>query len=460
MKFTITGASGFVGTRLTRELVKLGHEVTVLTRNKSSAVEKLGIPVNVYEWDPLSEEAPFDSVKDADIVINLAGENISNKRWSDKQKEKIYNSRVIGTENLVRAIEKRETSLPVFITTSAIGIYPKNLESRLSEDSELDNGFLATVCKDWEQKAKAAKKVARLVIFRLGVVFGEESGALAKLLPIFKLGGGGPIGSGKAGMSWIHVDDLVKLLIDASENTQYEGPINAVAPKPVSNKEFTKALGDAVGMPAFFPVPPIMLKIVFGEMASIILDSQWVEAKKLADIGHNFLYPDIQSALNQICHKKEINGVEYLGLESFEAYQFIPNELNEVFTFFSNPENLNRITPAEIKFEMKKMSTEEIQKGTEIDYEFSKYGIPMKWKSLIADWKPQKFFTDIQLKGPYSVWHHTHAFYPVANGTIIHDKVLFKLPLGPLGFIVSKLLVRSDINGIFKYRQKVLSKVF
>ena len=228
----------------------------------------------------------------------------------------------------------------------------------------------------------------------------------------------------------------------------------------MQNKEFTKAFANAVGLPALFPVPPLMLQIVFGEMSSIILDSQIVRPDKLKELGFSFNYANIDKAMLEIFNQKKIQDVEYKGLESFDDYVFIPKPKNDVFTFFSDPRNLKKITPQDINFAMKSMSTDEIQEGTEINYKLSKYGLPLSWKSLITVWKPQEKFVDIQLKGPYSVWHHTHAFYEIEGGTIIHDKVLFKLPLGPLGYIVSLFLVRSDIKNIFSFRKKTISTIF
>lgn len=460
MKVLITGATGFVGTRLVRKLAQANHEVLVLTRNVEKANTHFGVPVKAFAWNPTKELAPKEAVESADVIINLMGENISAGRWTTKQKEKIYNSRIVGTENLVKAINNRTEELDAFISTSAVGIYEKNKSEIIDESSKLADDFLAVVCRDWEAKANECTKAKRIFIPRVGVVFGEESGALAKLLPIFKLGGGGPIGLGKAMMSWIHVDDLVNIYAEGITNQKYTGVVNAVSPQPATNKDFTKALGQAVGMPAFFPVPPFMLQIIFGEMSSIILDSQHIVPKQLNEYEHKFEFSSIEEALNEICNKKKVDGINLIGTECFESYQFIPKKREEVFSFFSNPANLKKITPSELSFTMQKMSSAEIQKGTEIDYKFSKYGLPMKWKSLITQWDPQSQFADVQLKGPYSVWHHTHSFYEIESGTIIHDKVLFKLPLGPLGFLIAELLVKADIRKIFNFRSTVLDKVF
>lgn len=316
MKILITGATGFVGGYLIKELVKNDHSVKVLTRNAKKYAESTEKNVQYFSWNPETEIAPkeafiaADGSKDVDVVINLMGENISNRRWSTAQKKKIFNSRVLGTNNLVEAINTYLSSpLDLFISTSAIGIYEANTPEILNEDGISGKGFLANVCQEWEASALNIKQSKRTLITRVGVVFGNNGGALQKLLPIFKLGGGGPIGNGKQTMSWIHVKDLVNIYIKAIEDERYKGIVNAVSPKPVSNSEFTKAFGRAVGRPAFFPVPPFMLRIIFGEMASIILDSQIVHPKALNDLGHQFLFTDVSDAMNEICENVNLLGL-------------------------------------------------------------------------------------------------------------------------------------------------------
>ena len=242
MKILITGATGFVGGYLIKELVKNDHSVKVLTRNSKKYADSTEKNVQYFSWNPETEIAPkeafiaADGSKDVDVVINLMGENISNRRWSTAQKKKIFNSRVLGTNNLVEAINTYLSSpLDLFISTSAVGIYEANTPEILNEDGISGKGFLANVCQEWEASALNIKQSKRTLITRVGVVFGNNGGALQKLLPIFKLGGGGPIGNGKQTMSWIHVKDLVNIYIKAIEDERYKGIVNAVSPKPVSN---------------------------------------------------------------------------------------------------------------------------------------------------------------------------------------------------------------------------------
>ena len=249
MKVLITGGTGFVGGYLVKKLIKAGHEVNIVTRNPKKYQKHNTLPIKYIGWDPEFEELPREATvslkgEKVDVVINLQGENISAKRWSQKQKDKIYNSRIHGTKNLVQGLERHLIEpLDLFISTSAVGIYPSNTDEELTEESAEANNFLAGVCKDWEKEATKLTKTKRTLITRVGVVFGNNGGALEKLMPIFKLGGGGPIGAGKQIMSWIHVKDLVNIYLKAMENENYSGTINAVGPNPVSNSIFTKAFG-------------------------------------------------------------------------------------------------------------------------------------------------------------------------------------------------------------------------
>jgi uncharacterized protein len=296
MKILVTGATGFVGTKLCHKLFEENHELFILSRNPTKAKEHFSLPFTFVSFNDLSLEL----INSLDGVINLMGENISAKRWSEKQKEVLWSSRIDGTKNLVSLLNKRDKKLKFFIQASAIGYYPVNLIAKITETTPLGEGFLSKLCAAWEKEAQALNQTERIVITRIGVVLGSEGGALAKLLPLFKLGAGGPLGSGQMLMSWIHVADLVELFIQAVKNPQYEGVINATAPQVVSNKTFTKALASAVGMPALFPAPPFMLKLVFGEMSTIMLDGQHIECAQLKSLNHKFLFPEINSALKDI----------------------------------------------------------------------------------------------------------------------------------------------------------------
>lgn len=302
MHILVTGATGFVGRALCKKLLDEGHHLSILTRNKNTIPAQFKNPnIKVFEWADTNILPPVESIIGINGVINLIGENIAAKRWTDEQKKVLYDSRIIATKNLTSLINQNAIEpLDFFVSASAIGIYPINYNEALNEDSVLGEGFLANLCKDWEDAAHTLKEVKRTVIIRTAVVLDGNGGALEKMLPPFKLGLGGPIGDGSQVMSWIHCEDLINIYINAATDKTYSGVYNACAPYPVDNNHFTKALGSALHRPTIFPVPTIMLKILFGEMSSVILDSQKIISKRLKEVGFQFKYEKIESALNKI----------------------------------------------------------------------------------------------------------------------------------------------------------------
>jgi len=305
MRVAITGATGFIGKYLLEALLKDGITPVVLTRNVQSAQKSLGAAIEAHAWNPESELAPQKVLESVDAVIHLAGEGIANKRWSEKQKKKIMDSRVLGTRNLVSALNSLKGKKPkTVISASAIGFYGNRGSDVLNEKSLPGNGFLADVCLAWEQEAQKLDPSFRLVTPRIGIVLGREGGALAKLLPLFKLGGGGPVGSGNQYMSWIHVRDVAGMLVFALKNESVRGAMNAVAPAPVTNAEFSKALGKAVHRPAFMPAPAFAIKLAMGELSVLVLHSQRVLPETAQQNGYQFQFADIQSALNDLAKKK------------------------------------------------------------------------------------------------------------------------------------------------------------
>lgn len=306
MLILVTGATGFVGKSLIEKLLSMGHGIHLLTRDPLKA--KAIFPqkeVIAFKWKNNLELPPLESIKDINGVINLMGENIAAKRWSDDQKIILKESRVDSTKNLVKLIEKNiDLPLEFFISASAVGIYPVNTPEILTEDSKLGSNFLAELCKQWEDATIGITKTKRKVIIRTGVVFEKNGGALKKMLLPFQLGLGGPIGDGQQMMSWIELSDLVNIYIACATDNNYSGVYNGVAPFPVNNLDFTKALGSALHRPTILPLPKFILKQAFGEMASVILDSQVVVPKRLQEIGFHFQYETVDKALNAIFKKE------------------------------------------------------------------------------------------------------------------------------------------------------------
>jgi uncharacterized protein (TIGR01777 family) len=302
MHILITGATGFIGKTLSKKLLAEGHQLTILTRDKNSVPDFLkNSNIRIFEWADTSILPPPESILGINGVINLIGENIAAKRWSNEQKKVLYDSRITATKNLTSLINQNSiTPLDFFISASAIGIYPINHNEALNEDSELGEGFLADLCKSWEAAASTILETERIVIIRTAVVLESSGGAFKKMLPPFKLGLGGPIGDGSQIMSWIHSEDLVNIYINAATNKHFKGIYNACAPFPVNNRHFTKVLGKVLHRPTIFPVPALFLKILFGEMSSIILDSQKIISKRLSDENFKFKYESIELALKNL----------------------------------------------------------------------------------------------------------------------------------------------------------------
>jgi uncharacterized protein (TIGR01777 family) len=290
MKVLLTGASGFIGTRLSKRLESAGHRVLPVSRHAGSG----------YDW---SDESLARGVRESDAVIHLAGENLFAKRWSVAQKEKLGSSRTLPTKRLAALVAERKPSC--FISASAVGYYGPNSEAHLDEGSPHGNDFLAGLCMDWEGATLAARSAGvRTALIRTGVVLGRGGGALSKMLPPFKLGLGGPLGSGKQWVSWIHIDDLVSLFLFILENPKAEGAFNGTAPQPVSMKELAQSLGRALHRPAVFPVPAPILRLALGEVADILLTGQYVEPRRATESGFKFQFRDVDSALNDIVRKE------------------------------------------------------------------------------------------------------------------------------------------------------------
>lgn len=285
MKILVFGGTGFIGARLVKALNEKGHQV------KTSDIRR----------DP----AWRIEVGVADVIVNLAGAPIFGKRWTDDVKSEIHSSRVEGTQKIVEAIgaaKRKGAKIAALVNASAIGFYGPTFDEELTEASPAGVDFLAFVCREWEEAALSAERHygVRTVLVRTGVVLGDGGGALQKMLPAFKAFVGGPIGSGKQWMSWVHLDDVVGIYVHAIENAAIHGALNATAPQPKRNKEFSKALGKALHRPSLLPVPGIGLYALFGEVAEILVNGQKVLPRATIESGYAFKYPELEAALKDI----------------------------------------------------------------------------------------------------------------------------------------------------------------
>ncbi|OYT73831.1 MAG: TIGR01777 family protein [Chloracidobacterium sp. CP2_5A] len=296
-KLFVTGASGFVGQALLPALKLEGYDVVALSRkvrDASSGIRwVLGNPLEADDWQR--------EVDGAFGVINLAGEPIVGKRWTPEQKKTLRDSRVVTTQNLVAAIAQAKRKPSVLVSASAIGLYPKNQEIELDEASRPADDFLGKLCQEWEDAAKVAEvHGVRVALLRIGVALGRDGGALARMLPVFKLGLGGPLGDGKQWFSWIHIADVVGLILWALSSDAVQGPLNAVAPNPTRMKDFAATLGKVLNRPAFLPAPAFALNLILGESAQVVLDGQRVLPKAALRGGYAFRFPELESALRDV----------------------------------------------------------------------------------------------------------------------------------------------------------------
>ncbi len=452
MKILIAGASGWIAKGLGIELVKRGHSLVCLVRDISSAKIQCPFPAQYIEWKNV--DSPFDDslLSEVDAIINLLGESIASKRWDINVKKQILNSRIHSTQHLVNFANKHQ--LKCFINASAIGFYGNRADENLNENSNVGSGFLAEVCQDWEEKLFSISSTCRCVALRIGVVLGFDGGALEKLIPTFRYGFGGPIGQGTQWMSWIHILDLQNLIIQILENGNFKGPINATAPEPVTQNDFSKALGKSLIRPSFFRTPKFILKLLLGEMSEFILSSLKVFPEKALKLGFVFKYNNINDALNDLVKKN--NFFE----KNLIVQQYIEKPIEEVFSFYANEYNLELITPSFLNFKVIDKNTAIIQENSLINYKLSLHGIPIKWQSKILEWNPPSSFVDTQTKGPYKKWHHKHKFESLGFGTLISDHVVYKLPFGFMGYLFAGWKVNSDIKEIFSYRSKIIFKYF
>lgn len=301
MKVVVSGGTGFIGRSLCMSLRRQDMTVSVLSRNLLAAKAVLDPSVTVVEWDAVTSgpwERELDGVT---AVINLAGAPIAEGRWTPARKQVIASSRVNATRRLVHAISRLQSKPRLLISASGVGYYGASPDGRFDEWSGPGADFLTHLCVDWEQAALAAQSAGvRVVCLRIGMVLGGDGGALAKMLPPFKLFAGGPIAPGTQWVSWIHRQDLIGLITWSLKNDAVAGPVNGVAPVPVTMKEFCKTLGKTVNRPSWLPVPEWALRAAFGELASVMTTGQHVTPRVALDGGYQFQFPHLDSALRSI----------------------------------------------------------------------------------------------------------------------------------------------------------------
>jgi uncharacterized protein len=298
MRVAVTGATGTIGRALVTALTARGDDVTALSRNADRAERALNVDAAAWA-DPKSSPPPAEALSGRDAVVNLLGEQIA-QRWSDDAKREIRDSRVVSTRNLVSAIaELPEAERPgVLVSQSGAGWYGHRGDERLDESAPAGDDFLARLSVDWEAEARRAEELGvRVVVNRCGMVLSPTGGALAKMLPFFKAGIGGPVAGGRQYVPWVHLDDVVGAILFELDTEGASGPVNLTAPEPATNRELSKALGRVLRRPAFAPVPALAVRALYGEMAEIVITGQRAVPARLTELGYDFRRPDLEAAL-------------------------------------------------------------------------------------------------------------------------------------------------------------------
>jgi uncharacterized protein len=477
MKIFMTGATGFVGRATVLRLRRSGHQVVAWVRNPSKARGVLGSEAELLHTESTDAELQA-CISGCDAVINLAGEPVAGKRWSTAYKDRLVKSRTKLTKRIVDAIAASPTKPKVLVSASAVGFYGNRGDDVLTESSDQGDGFLATLCEQWETAAlEAQKHDVRTAILRIGVILGHGGGALTKMLPVFQAGLGGALGKGNQYMPWVHLHDVIEAICFMLENEDAKGIYNLTAPSPSTSREFGTTLAAVLKRPSFMPAPAFAIKMLLGEAATIVLNSQRVMPKHLLDDGFEFEYRELDEALRAaiIDSETQIQTLEQKSPQPCAPQsQYLQKRrpryllntrivlnapVDEVFAFFSRPENLGAITPPDLSFNILD-EIDDIQEGTIIHYAINMGALPMKWQTQIAQWKPQIRFVDSQTKGPYTSWWHEHHFLPDGERTIMEDRVYYTPPFGLLGQLVNHIFIASKLRHIFKFRYGAMEMRF
>ena len=473
MRVLITGATGFIGRALVPLLRREGHQLIALVRSVERARSLLGAEVEAVALSA-GTHALREALERSDAVVNLAGEAIMSGRWTEARRRVLVESRMQLTKQLVGAIAEARPRPKTLISGSAVGYYGDRGSEVLHESSSGSTDFLAQLCQDWEAAARLAEDFGlRVMTLRTGVVLGRDGGAMAQMLPPFRLGVGGPVGSGRQYMPWIHLHDLVRVIATALSDDRYEGPVNGAAPEQATSREFAKALGRALHRPAVLPVPALALKVIFGEAAGVLLGSQRVEPRRLRELGFTYRFPMLDQAVADIVHTgdAEISPVRssaelhapveenYLRkrrpTHELRTRTVLDAPIDEAFAFFSQAENLGLITPAAMHFEIQGR-VPVISNGATIDYRLRVGPMPIRWRTRIAEWEPPHCFIDLQESGPYRCWWHKHTFSAQGDRTVMEDHVYYAPPFGALGRFANHWFVVPRLRQIFGYRRDVI----
>lgn len=471
MRVFITGATGFIGRALILRLRRDGHELEAWVRSEERARNLVGAEVGLVPARG-GAAALAEAVERSEAIVHLAGENIFRGRWNVRFRSTIEASRVGLTRDLVAAIGAARRRPGVLVSSSAVGYYGDRGDEVLDEASTPGDDYLARVCVAWEAAALGARAHGvRVALLRTGVVLGVGGGALARMLPPFRLGAGGRLGSGRQYFPWIHLHDLVEVIASALGDARFDGPINGTAPDLVTNRDFTRALGRALHRPAILPVPRWAMRAAFGAVAEALVASERVEPKRLLALGFTYRFPSLESALANLTRPPPIT-IERASATTpaphplpgsphperrracylLRAEQALRAPSDALFAFFSRAENLGLLTPASLRYELLGTIPRDMAPGITLDYRLRIAGIPLRWRTRIEHWADGALFIDSQERGPFRTWWHEHHFRRSEIGTVMEDRIHYTLPLGPLGRLGHRILVAPALRRLFAAR--------
>ncbi|NWG74967.1 MAG: TIGR01777 family protein [Rubrivivax sp.] len=455
MRILMTGATGLIGREVGKVLVDRGDTLVCLVRDVAAARRRLPFPAECHPWDH-RREVPAEALAGVEAVVHLAGEPVADGRWTPARKALIRDSRVLGTRRLVQAAIEHGARLRVFVHGSATGFYGDRGDATLDAHSARGSGFLADVVAAWEaelQPLARERPAVRVPVVRTGIVLARQGGALAQMLPLFRAGAAGRLGDGRQWMSWIHLDDVVRLFVHALDSAA-SGVLEGVAPHPATNAQFTTAFARALGVIENLPVPAAAIRALWGNRAQVVLGSTRVQPRATLASGFRFDHETVEHALDDLL--SPLRGGVFLRVWE----QWLPRPATQIWPFFCDANHLEEITPPLLHFEVLGMSTPTIGAGTRIDYRLRINGVPVRWQTLIDAWDPPRRFSDTQVQGPYSLWHHTHEFVALGAGTLMRDTVRYRLPAGWLGLVAAGWKVALDVESIFDYRARRIDERF
>ena len=478
MRVFITGATGLVGRALTMRLRRDGHTVVAWSRSADRVVQRLGgeaIPASGGSADMLA------AIDGCDAVVTLAGEPILPGRWTARRKASMRKSRVDLNEAVLAAITKADRPPGVILAGSAVGFYGDTKSKVVSEDDGPGEGYLAELNQDWEAVfAPAVARGIRVVWARTGIVLAPDGGALESLLPIARLGLSGPMGSGRQGVPWIHIDDHIESLMLALRSPDARGPINLVGPESVTQREFASAIGRALGRPAFVPTPSIVMMGLLGEASSVLLEGQFVQPKRLTSLGFVHRFQTLDDALQDILSTTQVtltnlsttpavdHGANYLRqappTHELTTSRLVPSPVADVWAFFSDARNLANLSPQNAGMTMGEAPSS-VTKGSRFSHRLALGPVTVPWDGEIVACTPEERFVDIQHRGPFRTWWHEHGLEKMTlpdgtSGTRLTDRVLFRSPLGPIGRAATWAYVGPQLLSLFAYRDLTLRRRF